>query len=106
MLSLRRTDFGRGIARSAAFRLTLRFAATFVVCLLLADVVVGITARWVVRRQAIASVEDTLGTLQAAHANGGIDAVSEAVGARANGDEEYGRSSGCRTPVAPRSPAT
>ena len=90
MLSLRRTDFGRGITRSAAFRLTLRFAATFVICLLLADVVVGLTARWAVRRQAIAAVEETLGSLQAAAANGGIVAVSEAVRARGNGDDEDG----------------
>ena len=61
MSSLRRTDLGAGLARSAAFRLTLRFAAVFVVCLLLADLVVGSTARWMVRREALAAVEDTLG---------------------------------------------
>ena len=90
MLSLRRTDSGRGITRSAAFRLTLQFAATFVICLLLADVVVGLTARWAVRRQAIAGVEETLGSLQAAAANGGVVAVSEAVRARGNGGDEDG----------------
>jgi signal transduction histidine kinase len=90
MLSLRRTDAGRGITRSAAFRLTLQFAATFVICLLLADVVLGLTARWTVRRQAIAGVEETLGSLQAAAVSGGIDAVSEAVRARENGGDEDG----------------
>ena len=41
MSSPRRADLGGGIARSAAFRLTLRFAGAFVLCLLLADLVLG-----------------------------------------------------------------
>jgi hypothetical protein len=34
------------IARSAAFRLTIRFAAAFVACLLLADLSIGLGVRW------------------------------------------------------------
>ena len=87
MSSLRRTDLGAGLARSAAFRLTLRFAAVFVVCLLLADLVVGSTARWVVRREALSAVEDTLGTLKAAFETGGADAAIEAFDDLADTDE-------------------
>jgi signal transduction histidine kinase len=87
MSSLRRTDLGAGLTRSAAFRLTLRFAAVFVVCLLLADLVVGSAARWVVRREALSAVEDTLGTLKAAFETGGADAVVDAFRDAADSDE-------------------
>jgi signal transduction histidine kinase len=74
------------LARSAAFRLTLRFAAVFVVCLLLADLAVGSATRWVVRREALSAVEDTLGTLKAAFETGGADAVVDAFRDAANSD--------------------
>ena len=48
------------IARSAAFRLTLRFAAVFVACLLVADLAVGFGARWIVRERTIAALDETL----------------------------------------------
>ena len=62
------------------------------------------------RRQALAGVEDTLGSLQAASANGGADAVSEALRDLADNDENglavgfqdaRGSSAG-RRPDAPR----
>ena len=55
------TSLGAEIAHSAAFRLTIRFAAVFVACLLVADLAIGFGARWIVRERTIAALDETLG---------------------------------------------
>src|SRR5918999_6300079 len=79
MSSPRRADARAEIARSAAFRLTLRFAAVFVACLLVTDVAVGFGARWVVRQQAMATLEETLAAVASAAEAGGPGGIAEAV---------------------------
>jgi signal transduction histidine kinase len=64
---------------SAAFRLTLRFAGIFVLCLLLFDVAFGAVARWVVEREAKAEVEEQLGDLRGAFDRGGAAALAELI---------------------------
>ncbi len=77
------------IARSAAFRLTIRFAAIFVVCLLVADLAVGFGVRWIVRDRTIAALDETLLAAHAAYATGGAGDLSETLG-RLVGDDEDG----------------
>ena len=76
------------IARSAAFRLTIRFAAVFVVCLLVADLSIGLGVRWIVRERTIAALDETLQAAHAAYATGGAREVSETLGRLANDDED------------------
>ena len=82
------TRLGAEIARSAAFRLTIRFAAVFVACLLVADLAIGFGARWIVRERTIAALDETLGAMQAAYATGGAREVSETLGRLASEDED------------------
>jgi signal transduction histidine kinase len=81
-------SFRAEIARSAAFRLTIRFAAIFVACLLVADLAIGFGARWIVRDRTIAALDATLETTQAAYATGGAGQFSEALGRLAEDDED------------------
>ena len=82
------TSLRSEIARSAAFRLTIRFAAVFVVCLLLADLSIGLGVRWIVRERTIAALDETLQATHAAYAAGGAREVSETLGRLANDDED------------------
>ena len=82
------TSLGAEIARSAAFRLTIRFAALFVACLLVADLAIGFGARWIVRERTIAALDETLRAMQAAYATGGAREVSETLGRLASEDED------------------
>ena len=63
MPSLRLSEARKDIVGSTVFRLTLRFAAIFVVCLLVFNVALGLTARWRVEYQAMARVDEEFGTL-------------------------------------------
>lgn len=90
MSSLRLSEVRQDIIGSAAFRLTLRFAGIFVACLLVLDLGLGLTARWVVEREAKAQVEEELGSLRTAFDQGGATGLARLIGEHAEDAEEAG----------------
>ena len=97
MLSLRRNELRRAMLSSAAFRLTLRFAAIFVTCLLIFDVIGGLTARWYVERQTRAQVEDLIEEARRAFDFGGADALDGFLREAAEDIEDDGLAIGRQT---------
>jgi signal transduction histidine kinase len=87
-------EIRRDIAGSAAFRLTLRFAAIFVACLLVLDVVFGMTARWVIEHEARAEVEELLDELREAYDEGGAGAIAGLIADEAEDMQEDGLAAG------------
>ena len=79
MLSLRLSEIRHDIMGSAAFRLTLRFAGIFVACLMVLDLGLGLTARWVVEHEAKAQVEEGLGGLRRAFDQGGATGLARLI---------------------------
>jgi signal transduction histidine kinase len=68
--------------------LTIRFAAVFVVCLLLADLSIGLGVRWIVRERTIAALDETLQATHTAYATGGARELSATLGRLADDDED------------------
>lgn len=90
MSSLRLSEVRQDIIGSAAFRLTLRFAGIFVACLLVLDLGLGLTARWVVEREAKAQVEEELGALRTAFDKAGAAGLARLIGEHAEDAEDAG----------------
>jgi len=78
----------RDIAGAAAFRLTLRFAGLFVLCLLTFDLVAGLAARWAVERSIRAEVAEILDEAAEAYAEDGADGLAAAIAEFAAEDED------------------
>jgi len=95
----RLSSLRREIAGSAAFRLTLRFAASFVVCLLVLDLGAGLVARWEIERSAKSDVETTLGALRGAYNAGGAKALGRLAAELAGDVKEGGIAIGLQTPT-------
>ena len=88
MSSLRLSEIRHDIMGSAAFRLTLRFAGIFVACLMVLDLGVGLTARWVVEYELKAQVEDGLDGLRRAFDEGGATGLARLIGERTEGADD------------------
>ncbi|MDH3668284.1 MAG: HAMP domain-containing histidine kinase [Paracoccaceae bacterium] len=71
------------IASSAAFRLTLRFAAVFVLCLLVLNLALGAATRWYVERSARDAVMELSAEIRAAFDHGGASAIADFAAAEA-----------------------
>lgn len=98
MSSLRLEALRREVTRTAAFRLTLRFAVFFVACLLVLDLGLGLVARWGIERTTRAEIEEALDSLRKAHGAGGAAAVAR-LAAEFGGDADAGEIvAGLQTP--------
>ncbi len=76
-------EIRRDILSSAAFRLTLRFAAVFVVCLLVLNLALGAAARRYVERSARDAVMELSADIRAAFDHGGALAIADFAAAEA-----------------------
>lgn len=90
MPSLSLSEAGKDIVGSTVFRLTLRFAAIFVACLLVFNVALGLTARWQVEYKAMARVDEELGALRRAFDDAGAAGIARLIGERAGVTQERG----------------
>ncbi len=83
----RRADVRHAIVGSAAFRLTLRFAALFVIGMLVLDLGLGLAARWAIVRDAHSEIEETLDDYRIAFETEGRSGVDRLLAANADDDE-------------------
>jgi signal transduction histidine kinase len=90
MSSPPQSEIRHDILTSAAFRLTLRFAGIFVVCLLLLDLGIGLAARWSVEHQTKGEVEEQLSELREVFDQGSARALTETIAEIAKKLEEDG----------------
>lgn len=67
------------VAGTAAFRLTLRFALIFIVCLLTLNLALGLGARWLTSSQIRGDVEGQLDRLELAFEQGGAPALARTI---------------------------
>ena len=104
MSSLSLSEARQDIMGSAVFRLTLRFAAIFVACLLIFNVGLGLTVRWQVENKAKAQVEEQFGMLLGAFEDAGATGLARLIGEHAGDGHEhdfvYGHQAADGTPLA------
>lgn len=82
-----RADARHAIFRSAAFGLSVRFALLFVVCLLVLDLGLGLTARWAIKHAARSNIEESLELYRSAFLSGGSAEIAQLLAANADEDE-------------------
>lgn len=98
MLSLNPTEFRHGILSSAVFRLTVRYAFVFVLCLLILNLALGAAARWYIERAARGGVMDLSAELREAFDEDGASAIADFVAAEAAELDDEGLLLGHQSP--------